>query len=247
MRQLLVISLVVILPLSLRAGEPTPISAPSQNDAGVRFNWSAEVLASNNVVWRGFLSNRTGTLQPSVTLDVGEFSVTSTSVIEFDGQSYWKEHDLLVSYSKPLSRRVSVTSGYTNYAYASLDKDRFAHEFFTGITIQGVTEASFQAFQDVGLSSGTYLSAGLSHSFRSRSRFPLESSTTIGFNRKLFIPVSTFSDAAVTFSTGIPLRTGITLTPQIGYSRGLNRRYFDSYLTAGVRLSYKREKSRSTR
>jgi hypothetical protein len=242
MRSILLFIALAVVPLPMLGETVVPIPAASQDSTKVHAEWSTEVFASNNVVWRGFLSNKVGTLQPSITLDFGALSVTSTSVLEFDGQYCWKEHDLQVSYSKPLSKRFSLTSGYTNYAYPSLEKDRFAHEFFTGLTMEGNTGARPQTFQNVGLSSGTYISAEISRSFRSAAKFPIHTVASVGYNRKLFIPEATFSDAVVTVSTDVPLRSGLSLAPQIGYSRGLNRRYFDNYITVGLRLVYKPER-----
>lgn len=61
---------------------------------------------------------------------------------------------------------------------------------------------------------------------------------SLGCNRKLFIPAATFSDAVLTVSTALNLRPGITLELQIGYSEGLNSRYFSDDLTTGLRFIY---------
>jgi hypothetical protein len=215
----------------------TPTVAPQSESK--HLEWTSEVLVSNNSVWRGFLSDRTPTIQPSVTLSVGSFAVTSTTALEFDGQYCWKEHDLELSYTKPLAKGFSLESGYINYAYPAADRDRFAHEFFSGISLEGGTGFHLQTFQQVGLSTGTYLNGGISHVFLSSSKFPALVEASIGYNRKLFIPEAAFSDAVVTVSTELQLRSGVSLSPQIGYSKGLNSRYFDDYLTAGLRFSYK--------
>lgn len=229
----------VIAPVWVQAqvSASTPIAVPRPESKHIE--WTSEVLASNNSVWRGFLSDRTPTLQPSVTLSIGSFAVTSTTALEFDGQYCWKEHDLELSYTKALTKRLSLESGYVNYAYPAAEKDRFAHEFFTGIGIEGDTGFNLQASQQVGLSTGTYVSGRISHVFQLASKFPILGEAGIGYNRRMFIPVATFSDAVVTVSTELQLRSGVSLSPQIGYSKGLNRRYFADYLTAGLRLSYK--------
>ncbi len=159
-------------------------------------------------------------------------------MLEFDGQRCWKEHDLQVSYTKEVAKRWSLTSGYIKYAYPALHKDRFAHEFFAALAMEGPVGLELQVYQDAGISSGSYLSLAVEHSYRSRNRFPVNVSASLGYNRRLFIPESTFSDAVVTISTPVKLRSGLLIKPQIGYSKGLNSRYFSDYLTTGVRLSY---------
>jgi hypothetical protein len=238
MRALLLVSLLTLITACIHAQGSIPVPAAVQTQSGLHAEWTSEVLVSNNSVWRGFLSNRTATLQPSVTLGVGAFSLTSTTVLEFDGHYCWKEHDLQLSFTRPLTKRISLTSGYINYAYPAADKDRFANEFFAGIALEGRTGLRLQTFQDVGLSSGTYMSGEVSRSWRSAARFPIRVAASVGFNRKLFIPASTFSDAVFTVSTEIPVRSGVRISPQMGYSKGLNRQYFRDYFSAGLRIDY---------
>ena len=231
-RSVVFVLVVVLASVSLHAEEE------GTSDSGFHAEWNVEVAATNNVVWRGFLSNRTAALQPSITLTLGAFEINSTSVLEFDGRYCWKEHDLQLSYTRPLYERLSLTAGYINYAFPAVEKERFAHEFFTGLSFEGATSVRMLAFQNVGASTGSYLSLELSHGFRKGKRLPIEAAASLGYNRRLFIAENTFSDAAVTISTVIPLGGRLSIAPEIGFSRGLNRQYFANYVTGGVRLAY---------
>lgn len=239
MRSALIVFVVTFASLPIVGQDYVVVASRTQpSKHAFRPEWNTELSVTNNVVWRGFLSNRSTTLQPVLTLSMGSFSVSSTSALEFDGQYCWKEHDLQVSYTKEVAKRWSLTSGYINYAYPALHENRFAHEFFIALAMEGPVGLELQAYQDAGMSSGSYLNVAVEHSFRSTNRFPINVSASLGYNRKLFIPESTLSDALLTVSTPMKLRSGLAIEPQIGYSKGLNSRYFSDYLTIGVRLSY---------
>ncbi len=214
-----------------------PISA---QDAEPPVTWGGDVALANQYVWRGFQLNDSPSLQPGLWLSFYGVTVSSWSNLSKDGPfgQQWTEHDLSIDYTRGITKSISLSTGYINYAFPDLATDQFANEFYGGISYERAVAASFTVYQNVGLSTGTYFGGSLSKTFQPFPKLTVTPGVSLGFNREMFIPESTFSDAVFSLSASVPLGRSFTLSPVINFSKSLDKTYFNDHWYGGVSVAW---------
>jgi hypothetical protein len=218
-----------------RAQEP----APPPKSTGPQ--WSSAVQVMNQYVWRGFLVNDRPVVQPEVRFSWkgAELSTWSNLVAEDRTLRYY-EHDLALGYEHAIRGRFSWNAGYTYYAFVQDTTDRYEHEFSLGASYDGPVSLGLTAFQTVAPIYGTYYLLEAGRTFQFRRRPPLIVRSSLGYNHRLWITDSLFSDATVTASTRFSAKQ-LRFEPMLSYSAGLDRRWFGRHLTIGLRISHGEE------
>ncbi len=199
--------------------------------------WSADTSYFSAYVWRGFEDYNGGSWQN--TFRLGWKSVQASwwleSGMQHDGLMEAREHD----FDLHLTRRFrgnSLSAGYT--AYCVLLTDNTSHEIYATLSKGTRYVGTLGVYQSIGAPDGTYFSGTLTHSLKLNSGWDLELASSLGFNRRMYIDASTFSDATLNVTFVHPTRSGIALSPAFGVSKGLDSRHFYDHIYAGVTLHF---------
>lgn len=221
---------------------PQPEPSETQQPAAPQrlVTGGVDVTVNSAFVWRGFVLCDSMVVQPAAWVAIGPVTVTSWSNIARSAPNgrRWTEHDLTVDYS--LTRGdYTVSAGWINYFFIDQPSERFTNELYVGVSRQGRVEPSVWVFQDVHAGSGTYAlaSLGASHEFQTPG-IVLTSTLSLGYNHRLWIDASGFSDASLTVEAGFPTPVrGLVVRPIVGYSRAFRLPGLESRFTWGISAS----------
>lgn len=212
------------------AGEASPDRAPVR-----RFEptVSQHTLVASDYVWRGFVVDRGTVLQPTFTFSAGNVTVSSWSNV-VGRTARVSEHDLTVDYLATRGPYV-FSVGWINYAFPQMTSDAMSNEFYVGVGRTGLLNPTAHLYHDVQAGSGRYVHLGVSETLELFDGVMATPSFGMGYNDRLFIPESTFSDAVLALNVSIatPFRS-LSVEPFLAYSRSLNRRFFENKLYGGV-------------
>jgi hypothetical protein len=230
---LLAIVAFVVWPLPT-FGQSTPLQADSSI---TKFDWNFESSIYSRYVWRGFADYSGASWQNTVRVNRGSLGASwwTESGAESSNGFLVREHDFELHYTRQVSS-TTLTGGYTAF-WTRLD-DCLAHELYLTASYGKNYTATASVYQNVGSLTGSYLSAGLAHEARLSRNWRAQLSGTLGFNRKMYIPENTLSDLAVTVGFTRPTTRKLRVSPVIGISKSLNRRYFANYLYTGLVISF---------
>lgn len=192
------------------------VSPLSQLGAAVEY----QVDVSSRYIWRGFDLNPQNkpVLQPSVTFALGDsgLSLNLWSSFSFVSKDL-NEVDVTLSYDFQLSKDVAVTVGLIHYGWYFVDgftfKDNTTQEFYATLGFSRLPLApEVTVYYDFGSGDGLYLELGVSHSLRLSDDLNLDLSGSLGYNDKLWVTESGFSD--LTFGASVPFNVGkVTIAP----------------------------------
>ena len=189
---------------------------------------SAQVDWVSRYVWRGFdLNGNRPCLQPQVTFDLGRSGFTLNLWSSFCLQDraetrYADELDATLSYAIPTGEAVSLEAGATVYAYVGARHFKFKEHASPEIYLKGglpnvPLAPSLALYYDLNLGKGFYAQLSAGHTLKFGERLGLALSGTLGYNGRMYIADSGFSDLA--FGAALPLTLGqATLTPAAHYS-----------------------------
>ena len=224
----------------LLAAGALPALAQEPSPADRALSWGSEVTFGSRYVWRGFLLNDSVSFQPAAWVTFKELTISSWSNVSKDApfSEHWTEHDLTVDYTHGFDNGFSVSGGYINYAFPDLPADQLANEVYGAIGYDGSVSTGFGVYQNFGLSTGTYLVGSLSKEIPAGRKLSLTPSFGIGYNREMFIPDSTFSDAVFGVSATIPLGARFTVTPSVSFSKSLDNTFFDDHWFGGITFGW---------
>lgn len=175
------------------AGSAAPDSSKDEQKAGVPVTFRGDASAVSKYIWRGQRLTNDWSLQPAITVGLGDFSINlwgtldMAAVNEGDGlflpqnpsappgdqsglQGKFSEIDYTFSYARSV-RELSLTGGAIVYSFADRGATlRTTSELFAGVSLASVTFApSATLYVDVDESqetgsSGLYLKLAAAHS-----------------------------------------------------------------------------------
>ncbi len=175
------------------------------------------VDAYSQYIWRGYNLADKVSIQPSLTLGLGEsgvaFNIWGSAAMQdrgapanLDGAD---ELDFTLSYDRTLSEEsgVGISVGYIQYTFPSVDSGTHSEEFYGGISLDNAAAPSLTAYYDFGLANAWYISFGIG------PEFPLDSEgkASLGLGASVGL-----SDATRDFGFN-----DVTLTASIGFSQGM--------------------------
>ncbi len=219
-------------------GRGADIGSPDRSSLG-RFEAtvSQQTVVASDYVWRGFVVERPTVVQPTFTLVAGNVTVSSWSNVTAR-PSRLTEHDLTVDYTATRGSYV-FSAGWINYAFPQMSVDTTSNEFYVGVGRTGLLNPTAHFYQDVQAGSGRYVHLGVSETIELAERVQVTPSFGIGYNDRLFISESTFSDAVVGLSLSVPTPiASLSVEPFMAYSRSLNHRLFNDRLYGGVGVMF---------
>lgn len=172
---------------------------------------------SSSYIWRGFDLNpyKKPVLQPSIDLELGQsgFAVNLWSSFSFVS-SELNEFDLTLSYSKDLTKDVSIEAGLIHYAWYFTEdfkfKDDTSHEVFLSVGLTDIfLEPALTFYYDFTVGDGLYIQLDIGHSFPILKNLELALSSSLGYNGGQWLTEESdpgFSD--LNFSLALPFTAG---------------------------------------
>jgi uncharacterized protein (TIGR02001 family) len=202
--------------LALFAGTTLPLAATASFEIG----WVSRY------VWRGFdlYADNHQALQPCLALEFADsgFSLELWSSFALTGSDEYGssgEVDLTLSYDFMLNEKIALNAGLIHYGYYfakafSARKDTTLEAFLSVELPEAFLSPSLSLYYDFNLGSGCYLQLECRHRVPLGKSLDLELAASLGYNGKLFIAASGFSDFS--WQLAVPLRLGAaSLTPHI--------------------------------
>jgi len=190
---------------------------------------SGQVDLMSRYIWRGFdlAPQNNPALQPSVNFTFGESGFSANVWGNFalsnrDNINPAEEIDLTLTYTAKTAENISLSAGVVTYFFCFAKNftfgDHVSPELFVSLGLPQVPlTPTVSVYYDLNLGQGLYTNLKLSQGVPLDKDLELTLSTTLGFNSKLYIEKSGFSD--LTFSAALPLKLGgLTLTGQANYT-----------------------------
>jgi len=159
-----------------------------------QINLDAEVVChldfSSRYIWRGFDLNphKKPVLQPSIDLELGRsgFALNLWSSFSFANREL-NEFDLTLSYSKDLTKDVSMEAGLIHYAWYFTNnfkfKDDTSHEVFFSCGLPNLFfTPSFSIYYDFTVGNGLYIQMEIDHSFPIHNNVEMALFSSLGYN-----------------------------------------------------------------
>jgi hypothetical protein len=200
----------------------------------------ADLAVASDYMWRGYRENQTLSVQPNLWMTVGDFTVSScmnASRVGPNGGSL-TERDLTVDYPRTFSSW-TLSGGWTNYTFVDVSVDRYSNEMYGSLGYTSYLSPTLHVYQDVQQGSGSYISLDVSHEYSLGHRgVTLSPQMAVGYNHQQWIDASTFSDANVGLTLGVPLAGDrLRIAPVLNYSKALDTTLFEDHLYWAVTLS----------
>ncbi|HNX97011.1 MAG TPA: hypothetical protein PKK12_04965 [Candidatus Aminicenantes bacterium] len=192
---------------------------------------SAQVDWVSRYVWRGFdLNGNRPCLQPQATLELGKsgFTLNLWSCFCLKDRAETKqadEIDATLSYAIPAGESFELEAGAIVYAYVGARPFKFKEHTTPEVYLKGglphaPLAPSLALYYDLNLGKGFYAQLSVEHSLKLSGKLALDLSGALGYNGRMYIENSGFSDLA--FGAALPITLGqATLTPAVHYSISL--------------------------
>jgi hypothetical protein len=187
---------------------------------------SGQVDLVSRYIWRGFdlLPDNHAAVQPSLTIDLGKSGVSLNlwSSFALAHRGIFKcndEIDLTLSYAFKMPEGWELTAGLTNYGYWFADDFKFkqstSQEIYVNVSKTDLPlSPQLSIYYDFNLGSGLYVTLACSHDLKIINNVSLELSGLIGYNSRLFIDKTGFSDFDLYIK--LPLTVGkLILVPSL--------------------------------
>lgn len=191
----------------------------------------AQVDWVSRYVWRGFdLNGNRPCLQPQVTFDLGRsgFSLNLWSSFCLRDRAetrYADEIDATLSYAIPAGEAFELEAGVLLYAYVGARHFKLKEHATPEVYLKGglpnaPLAPSLALYYDLNLGKGFYAQLSAGHSLKLGGKLGLDLTGSLGYNARMYIENSGFSDLA--FGAALPIVLGkATLTPAAHYSISL--------------------------
>src|SRR3989338_609606 len=181
--------------------------------------------ANSEYVLRAIPISNKPVLQPLLAVNRGSLTGLIFGVIDPNKQNA-NEIDLSLDYTRQLSERVNLSTGYTYTDFHDI-KER-TQEVYAGISLSTMLNPSIFLYRDFDLVNGTYGEASVSKVLRG-----LKTILSLGYNDRYFRENSGISHLST--SINLPLRIGkkTGIAGRLSYVRALNRE-FKNHFTYGL-------------
>lgn len=206
------------------------VSTPPSPASPIRFG--GEVVTVSSYVWRGFVESDVPCVQPGAWVALGPVSFDTWANVEIapDGR-HVAEYDLSLFYTREWSA-ASVTGGLTNYFFATEDGGRERHsEVALAVAGGGWLNPAVEAYYSVSAEKGAHVTTSVSHPWRLASNLVLTAEAAVGYNHRLWIERSGFTDIRGTVKLSFfSVSERVHIDVGLDYSHALMRDLFSNRL-----------------
>jgi len=191
---------------------------PSAADAQVSLD--VEAALQSSYVWRGLLLADGVSVQPSVTLGIGESGMSvnvwgSAAVEDRDVLDVADELDFTVNYAGSIGEFAGFSLGYIQYTFPNAAEGaKHSEEVYAGVGLDHVLAPGVFAAYDFGLTDALYVSAGLAPEFELGEAANLALGALVAFSDYADFG---FHNAQLSASVGFDAG-GFTIKPAAGFS-----------------------------
>jgi len=211
----------------------TALSATLE-DVEVEITATTEVY--NKYVWRGFLLDDDGVIQPSVTISAagfeggfwGNWDVEDDDDLQSDEVDGWIGYNFDLGFLNDSLKTVGIKFGHTWYDFqdgdTGLAEGAHSREFYLGASVDTMLSPYITWYHDYeeessGGGDGDFLAVGISHSFTldEKRGVSLDLGYEFGYNSEAYI-ADQGGYNLLTAGLVVPLTDHLTITPKMGYS-----------------------------
>jgi hypothetical protein len=189
-------------------------------------------------MWRGFVLADAPCVQPTAGVKIGNFTATSWVNLIASGSSQgWSEHDLILDYTQEAGVW-TLSAGYTNYYFRTVETGRVSHEFYAGAAFGGPLSPFVRVYHDVQEGRGTYVSTGVSQAFPiGASKWSATPAVTLGYNNHQWVTGSGWSDLNLGITLALPPGSHVDVAGSFNYSKSLKAEWFPSRAYFGLTVT----------
>jgi hypothetical protein len=220
------------LPPAATAQTPEPTAASSTPPASSPFRVGGEAAVVSAYVWRGFVESDVPCFQPDAWVALGPVSLDGWMNLEIASDGYHvAEYDLSLLYTREWSA-FSVTGGLTNYFFSTEDGGRERHsELALSVAGGGWLNPAVEAYYSVSTEKGAHVTTSVSHPFRLASNLVLTTEAALGYNHRMWIERSGFTDVRGTVKVSLySASERVHIDTGIDYTHALMRSLFSNKL-----------------
>lgn len=231
------LSVAWLAPDTVLAQEPAGAqAAPASSSAS--FHYGGDAMMVSSYVWRGGVESDKPCLQPGGWIGFGPVSFEGWMNLEMaDGRLRNAEYDLSLYYTRE-GERATVAGGLTNYFFATPEGGRERHsELAVLLTGTGLLNPSVEAYYSVSAEKGAHVTTAVSHPFRFAPRAAVTAEVALGYNHRMWIEKSGFSDVRGTLKLTLDHRSDrIRIEAGVDYTHALMRDQFSNQFVAFVSI-----------
>jgi len=180
--------------------------------------------------------------QTNIIMNYGHLSGVLFVDHNFD-KGHIDEYDFIVRYTDTVNVSIAgvkpIVIGQFVYEDMARQASGKSKEAATIITLPTTLNPTLTVAKDFDKGKGEYFSLGFNQDVfaDSSSGVSVNVSGAVGFNNKYWTSTSSWSHADVSLRIPVNLKDGWVLTPNITYSKSLNKEYFTNATITGVQIS----------
>ncbi|MFC2133922.1 hypothetical protein ACFLTH_04835 [Bacteroidota bacterium] len=212
------------LVMALWIGMTSPANAQENSESKV--NVSVDAKIASNYVYRGFKLSEGVVVQPSATLNRGNFSVTGVANYDFE-QGEVNEITGMMDYTVPVGGdALSLGYRYISFPNTKLPKTQ---EIYANLKLVNLLNPSLEVVHDFDEGNGQYISL----SVKANTDF-VDLTSTLGYNNHFSRNKSGFSQVDFGASKKTSIGGEWTLTTSVNYSRSLSNDFPSTLYCSGL-------------
>lgn len=219
-------------PRPVMSQSPAPSDPPGAPAAASLLRAGGEAAVVSAYVWRGFVESDVPSFQPDAWMAFGPVTLDGWMNLEIAPEGYHvAEYDLSLLYTREW-RALSVTGGLTNYFFDTEDGGRERHsELALSVVGGGWLNPAVEAYYSISAEKGAHVTTSVSHPWRLASNVVLTAEAALGYNHRLWIERSGFTDVRGTLKMSLASTSErVRIDVGIDYSHALMPSLFSNRL-----------------
>ena len=162
-------------------------------------------------------------ISPSLTFSNGQITSSVVGIIDPNRQDA-NEADIIVDYTRPLTRHFDLSLGYTYVNFPDVGEK--TQEVYSGLSFNTGLNPGIFVYWDFDFLTGTYIEASIAKDFKI-GYIDLETKLNLAYNHRYFREGSGFSHLNPSIILPLKLSDKVKLTGRVNYVKVLNNEYIE--------------------
>ena len=198
----------------------------------------ASVDINSGYRFRGMKFSEKGVVQPTININYGSY--TGTIFANHDmNLGFVNEYDFILRHDQKITDDISISTSFTYLDLPRTDLVK-SREIAIGVNTSYFLNPSLIIAKDIDKGAGEYVGLTINKdSLVSIAGIPINASVAIGYNNHYWSCAKSWSHADISLKTSLPIDDKISITPNITFSRSLNKNYFQNQTITGLNIAMK--------